>query len=136
MKYALTLKYNCPKKVTLPKSTYDPVWALFKKHNIRLEHVQSELDSDLRLHYHGIAIIPKGFYRRKLCLKNFHTNLLPLNTVGDYQRWVKYCYKDVPPEDWPDLCDDPAYKVKAGLKEKLSGNIFKCCNNNDVTIKT
>jgi len=136
MKFALTLKYNCPPKVTVDKSSYDLIFSTFEKYGITLTHLNSELDSHLRLHYHGIADIPKGFYRKKLCIKPYHVNLLPLSTQGDLDRWVKYCYKDVPPEDWPDLCDDPAYQIKSGIKDKLRGNIFRCCNNNEVTIKT
>lgn len=138
MHYALTLKKIGGSSADITKDTYTPVWELFRKHNIELKHVQSEMDSNLRLHYHGIAIIPKNFYRKKLCLQGFHTNLIPLKTRGDYDRWLKYCYKDVPPEDWPDLCDDdPPYKIKKGLKEKItSQNIFRCCNNNTVTIES
>lgn len=134
MKFALTLKFNCPANTTIAADKYDPVWELFKKYDIKLEHLNSEFDSKRRLHYHGIANIPSRFYRKKLCLSGFHTNLLPLNTRGDIDRWIAYCYKDVPPEDWPDLCDDPPVRIKPGIRSKLSNNIFKCCNDNKVTI--
>lgn len=137
MKFALTLKFNCLPRVTVTKETYEPIWDLFKKHNIVLSHVNWELDSTLRLHYHGVAEIPSNFYRKKLCLPGFHTNLLPLKSKGDIDRWIKYCYKDVPPEEWPDLCDDAPLKIKNGIRDKLRGkNIFRCCNNNTVTIKS
>lgn len=128
MQFALTLKKNVARGVTVDKSDYDFIWQLFDTHNIKLKHINSELDSDLRLHYHGVAIIPKNFYRKKLCPKGFHINLLPLKTDDDYHRWVRYCYKDCPPEDWPDLCeDDPPAKVRVIPR-------FTCCNNNNIEL--
>lgn len=137
MYYAFTIKKNKGPTDTVDEDSYREVWALFEKHKIKLKHLNGELDSRLRLHYHAVAVIPKGFYRRKLCLKTFSTNLIPLKSKGDIDRWIHYCYKDCPPEDRPDLCEDAPLKVKLGLKAKLAkGNIFRCCNENTVTIKT
>ena len=136
MKYALTLKYNTTCQTTVEKETYIPVWELFKKYNIKLTHMNAELDSELRLHYHGIADIPPNFFRKKLCLKGFHTNLLPLRGRGELNRWIQYCYKDVPPEDWPDVSleTDPPVQIKKGIRAKRARNLFKCCNQNTVNI--
>lgn len=133
--YALTLKKNVPKNVTCKRSDYDVIWKTFEKYDVQTRHLQWELDRSLRLHYHGVVILPKNFYRRKLMLEGFHLNLLPLRTMDDYNRWVRYCYKDVPPEEWPDIIfdeHDPPIEIKSGQKAR---NYLTCCNNNTVDLE-
>jgi len=128
-KCALTVKFNTTLRNTVKRSAFDPFFEMAKKYNISLSHLNWEIDSELRLHFHAVAEVPINFYRKKLKIKGFMILCVPLPSADDLFRWVEYCYKDCPPEDWPD-------DIPPRPKEKTTRNLFKCCNNNDVTIKT
>lgn len=51
----------------------------------------AENDSKGKLHYHGIILIPKGLFRKKLMLHGLH---LKLDELYDRAGWLKYITKD------------------------------------------
>lgn len=71
---------------------YDSFFDRCNKFKCDVQEYYGELDSKGRLHFHGIISIPKGFYRKKLCMPGLH---LDLEEIYDLKGWVKYIKKDL-----------------------------------------
>lgn len=63
----------------------------FGDDKVKLEHSYSERDSHNKLHYHGVMIIKKGFYRKRLECQGYH---LKLEEIYDMDGWFRYITKD------------------------------------------
>lgn len=88
--WAITLKY-IKKDIEVAPSTYEPIRQLMITHGIRLEQCYYEPDSKGICHMHGIAYIPKGFLRKKICINGFHTKFVE---IYDREGWIQYCKKN------------------------------------------
>ncbi len=87
--YAFTVKILKDPK-TADQSSYEP----FIKNLYNLSSVLcicGELDSRKILHYHGTIRIPVKFYRKNLCVPNFH---LKLKKCYNIYGWINYCFKN------------------------------------------
>lgn len=73
-----------------------------------VKHIRFEKDPKGRLHCHGIILLRKGFFRKKLKVHGFHCHL---REVYDERDWIAYCDKGHPKvyEDVPYLFD-PKYE--------------------------
>lgn len=76
---------------TAAKESYDEVFRKFVS-NGTVEYKVAELDPQGKLHYHGILVLPKNFYRKRLVTKGIHLKLVEVfNKAG----WLRYIHKDV-----------------------------------------
>lgn len=99
--YGFTVKDN-RQDVTDYKSFFDNV----KNNGCKVTCSYNEYDSANRLHVHGIIQIPKGFYRKRLCLQGLH---IKLEELYDPEGWIRYIRKDqkVLQEEEGPLGEDP-----------------------------
>lgn len=89
--WCFTVKYNKhDHEVTL--ETYQVVLDLFTKYGF-VKYVESETDSKGVLHLHGILMLRKGFFRRRLVLPNYHLHLMECTSED---QWLKYITKQSP----------------------------------------
>lgn len=58
-----------------------------------------ERDSQGKLHVHGIVLLRRGFFRKKLCMQGFHVKL---EYIYDENGWINYITK----------CDAPDVNAK------------------------
>lgn len=72
-------------------SHYDPFFNRLSKLSIQLEYKVSEKDKLGKIHFHGIMYLPKGFYRKRLCMNGFH---MKLREITDKSGWIRYIHKD------------------------------------------
>lgn len=70
-------------------SNYAEVLAKYRDYGF-IKEVESEYDSNGRLHLHGIIMLRRGFHRKRLCTKGFH---LKLESIYDEHGWVTYIQK-------------------------------------------
>lgn len=71
---------------------YEPFFSKLRKYKIHVEFKVGEKDSKGKLHYHGIILIKKGFWRKLLVSPGYHLKLVE---VFDKKGWIKYIHKDV-----------------------------------------
>lgn len=109
--FAYTLKLN---SLTATKADYATFFDKLKKFNIECEYKIMEYDASGRLHYHGIIYLPKGFFRKRICIPGMHIKLVEL-----YSRdgWLSYIKKDThwddyDHEDIQDLIENPLPQKK------------------------
>lgn len=122
--FAYTVKLNKSLHSAPTETEYIPWFDKLKKLGIELAYKISEKDKRGHLHYHGILYLPKGFFRRRVMMKNFH---IKLEELYDKKGWMKYIHKDVRPEDLAMMEDEefiqeyinPSYKKKKHRKAKL-----------------
>jgi len=104
--YAFTYKFlgNKPNDV----KTYLPVITNLNN-NGYVKFCKSEKDSKDRIHIHGIVLLRKGFFRKKLIVQGFHGHF---SEITNEAVWLKYCSKDVKYDniDVPFLFD-PIYEI-------------------------
>lgn len=93
--YAFSVK-RIINPITVTHESYIPIIELFQKHGT-IKAIEYENDSRGTPHIHGILILPKGFFRKKLCPKGFH---IKLEYMYDEVRWLRYIRKDR--QDIPD----------------------------------
>lgn len=55
-----------------------------------IKDIESEDDSNGRVHIHGIILLRKGFYRKRLTTPGFS---IRLDEIYNEQGWVNYIYK-------------------------------------------
>lgn len=55
-----------------------------------IKHIEYEYDSKSKLHIHGIIVLRRGFYRKKLCVQGFH---MKLELIYDDNGWETYITK-------------------------------------------
>jgi len=94
--FAFTVKINSENSTQVTPEMYSPIFNRWDKFNLSLEYKIPEKDSKGKLHYHGIVYVPKGFYRKKMLIKdhngkNYHLKLVEL---FDKKGWEKYIHKD------------------------------------------
>lgn len=70
---------------------YKPFLDNCKQHGCNVVCSYEEYDEASRLHIHGIIEIPKGFYRKKICMKGLHVKL---EELYDPAGWLRYIRKD------------------------------------------
>lgn len=71
---------------------YKPFFDILAKFSIPIEYMIEERDSKGKTHWHGIILLEKGFYRKRIMIRGFHTKLVELyNRAG----WIKYIEKDL-----------------------------------------
>lgn len=101
---------------SLGKDTDADYSAFFKKllkYNITIEYKISERDSHNKLHYHGIILLPKGFYRRRLTTNGIS---MKLEEIYNKAGWEKYIHKDCEFKNMPREPDDiPTWRADANL---------------------
>jgi len=89
--YAFTIKDNRKVVNESRQVEYDKWFDKLGKLGINMEYQVCELDSMNRLHIHGVILIPKGFYRKRLIQGGLHIKLVELyNSDG----WLKYMLKE------------------------------------------
>lgn len=84
--YAFTVKDN-RRETTDYSSFFDRL----SKFDVEIDCKYKELDSKGKVHYHGIVLIPKGMYRKKLMMPGLH---LKLEELYNREGWMKYITKD------------------------------------------
>lgn len=84
--YAFTVKDN-----RVDSTDYQQFFERAQDMGVIVTHKYGEFDSKGKLHYHGIMLIHKGFYRRTLCMDGLHLHLMEL-----FRRecWMKYITKE------------------------------------------
>lgn len=80
---------------------YDPFFRKLSKHKI--EYKIAEVDGKGKKHYHGIVLLPKNFYRRRLTTQGFSLKLVQLY---DRAGWIRYIHKDVAYNDFEQMAED------------------------------
>ena len=85
--WAYTIKCLKP---TVTRSEYENIVQRWRD-NCIVEYEVYELDPKGYLHVHGIVRIPKGYYRKKLNTREFHTYL---TEVTNREGWERYIMKD------------------------------------------
>lgn len=100
-----------PYAFTVKKLGGEPQAVLFKDYEDVIDHykkmgyikdIDFEYDDQGRLHIHGIILLRKGFYRKKLCMKGYH---IKLEQIYDEKGWLKYIHKSHKPD-----CNASEYK--------------------------
>lgn len=86
IKYCFTVKKLGPVQ-GVTKSTYFPIWNKWKDLNVNIKFKYSELDSEKKLHYHGLILLPKNYYRKRLMLRGYHTYF---KKCYDEKNWLRY----------------------------------------------
>lgn len=87
--YAFTVKKLGPRELNdLPEYWK---WLAKVEQECIVSRKYYETDSDGNLHMHGIILVRKNFYLKKLCMKGYHVKF---EELYDYDGWVKYITKD------------------------------------------
>ncbi len=89
--YGFSVKIlKSPKAST--ERNYEP-WLkhLYSFKQIRVVCIVAEEDKNHVLHYHGVIRLPDTFYRRKLCIKGYHTYF---SYIWNMKLWMEYIYKN------------------------------------------
>ena len=86
--YGYTVKDNRPET-----TDYQSFFDRCEKFGVKITHKYPEYDSKGKLHIHGIMQIPKGFYRKKICMDGLHIKLVE---IYDEAGWKRYITKDQP----------------------------------------
>lgn len=89
--YAFTIKDNRKVINESRQEEYDKWFDKLGRLGLELEYQVKELDSMNRLHIHGVVLIPKGFYRKRLLQGGLHIKLVELYNA---QGWLKYMLKE------------------------------------------
>lgn len=84
--YAFTVKKLGPADINVD---YHDVISVFTA-NGNVKEVTQEVDKQGKLHIHGIIVLKKGFFRKKLFLQGYHYKLCQLY---DESGWVDYIMK-------------------------------------------
>jgi len=71
---------------------YSHVLALYNRLG-DVRYAEYEIDSNDKLHVHGIIMLQKGFLRKRLCLQGFHVKL---EEIYDENSWLRYINKTKP----------------------------------------
>lgn len=79
------------KDVRADSTDYSPFFTRAEQFGCEIECKYKELDSKGKVHYHGIMLIPKGFFRKRLMQQGIH---LKLDELYDRAGWMKYITKD------------------------------------------
>lgn len=79
-----------------------------------LKHIEYEYDSHGKLHIHGIIMLRRGFYRKKLCVQGFH---MKLELIYDEKGWEDYIIKHK--YDTPSSCFKHLYLFSDDYLAKL-----------------
>jgi len=99
--FAITVK-KLGKTEDCVRADYETLIKSWAKEVKMLEY-NYEIDSLLKLHFHGILELPKGFYRTKLLRKGYHMKIDQLMTPEDAARWKIYIRKDQLKQKLPNL---------------------------------
>lgn len=86
--FAFTVKDN-----RVDSTDYDQFFDNLTKHKCIVECKYPEYDAKGKLHYHGVAQVPKSLLRKKLVLAGLHVKL---DEVYDQEGWLRYIKKDQP----------------------------------------
>jgi len=88
--YAYTVKY-LGKQLTMQEAGYDAFFHNLQECFVEIKYKIGERDSKGRLHYHGIILVEKNLYMKRLCLQGYHTRF---DEVYDESGWLTYIHKD------------------------------------------
>jgi len=94
--YAITVKKLSKRAIDLTIEDYQFYidWVHNTYPELMIREVYYEKDRQhQRLHFHGIIITPKNFYRKKVNKQDFNVCLKPVFWSAG---WEKYCLKDQP----------------------------------------
>lgn len=91
---------------------YQPWFDKVDKLGCRVVTKCAEHDSKSRLHYHGVILIKKGFFRKRLMMPGLHVKLVE---IYDREGWDLYCNKQQEEEIEPPSPKD----MHPVLKEKI-----------------
>lgn len=86
--YAFTIK-RVKSPTTVTEQSYAEIIDLWRKMGY-IKYLESEKDSKGVLHLHGVILLRRGFYRKKLCLEGFHVKL---DLIYDETGWIRYIQK-------------------------------------------
>ncbi len=89
-KYCFTIKKLGANKQVNEKS-YNKFWRLLKDEGAQLEYFFAEYDSKGKLHYHGLILLRKHYYRKRLYPYGYS---LLIRKCTDANGWYTYCTKD------------------------------------------
>lgn len=82
--YAFTIK-----KLSEPL-TYVKFFDYVSSQKLVISQLVAELDSNKKLHYHGVIELPQGYYVKKLCIKGYH---LKFKEIYSLEGWTDYIHK-------------------------------------------
>lgn len=89
---AFTVKDNrigkCPE--------YSEYWNLLLYRKCQVIHMIPEHDSKGIVHYHGIVVVPKNTFLKKLIVKGMHVKYVDINNI---EGWIKYTLKSQKPKE-------------------------------------
>lgn len=108
--YALTLKKNGKKYPYTYE--YEAYIKWLNTRGVTVETYNYELDSDRRLHVHGIMTGPGNLYKKLLCRRGWHTRIEEIGSEDDLARWAEYITKGYVNEYIEEqLCEVNDYQV-------------------------
>lgn len=89
---AFTVKDN--RKSACPN--YTEYWNLLTYRKCKVIHMIPELDSKGIVHYHGILVVPKNTFLKKLIISGMHVKY---DDIHNIEGWIKYTLKSQKPKD-------------------------------------
>lgn len=110
--FAYTIK---PLSKELMNDECDAFFDNLDRLKIKVEYKISERDSKGKLHYHGVILLPNGFYRKRLVVHGYSIKLVEM---FDKAGWLKYIHKDVDTED-EKIRESMHNEYMEGLKKPL-----------------
>lgn len=120
--WAFTIS-DCTNERKHVKTDYQQFWKRCEQYGLHIEEKCQEIGGINKVpHYHGIIVIPKGFYRKKLMITGISMKLVEL---FDKRGWIMYINKTnniVPlPQPEDELIEDvpPLNSPKIVIKRRL-----------------
>lgn len=90
--WAFTVKYVKGTEDKDLQFEYETLFNFWKKNGVNILESQSHHGGENgRLHYHGIIMVKRGLYRKKLVKPGYHVKLTP---IVDRAGWVAYMNKE------------------------------------------
>lgn len=119
---AFTVKYNTidELKPEVTEGHYDKFFAKLERNKIKIEYKIFEKDKKGCIHSHGIMVVKKGLYLKKLKLATYH---MKFKDIYDKEGWIKYIDKDQYKPTEEDLDDFAEYKRR-----------LLCCTGNNINV--
>ncbi len=102
IKYAFSIKATGKDLINTTKVTYDPFFKIIKR-LVVMKCCYPETANGI-LHYHGIIMLNKNFYRKRLYLDGFS---LKLKEIFDEKGWITYITKDLNKLDKKSIMFEP-----------------------------
>ncbi len=91
IKFAFTIK-KLGSVSSATEESYKQFFQRLRNCGIEAKYKFAETDSKGKLHYHGLILMNKNFYRNRLRIRGFSTFF---KKITDEEGWFQYCTKQI-----------------------------------------